>query len=333
LKKWYLIKKGNNGATYIFNTKDISSMIYSLKYYKTFTFRQYLVKTFLFSNLIITKYFASSKLIDVVSVKEYLKKNTLESIDFDIDEDSSILISPTKDKIIVHKHNESSFIKYAFGQSLDGVKNESNIYKLFDKQKNFNTSIISEFYSDKEYCKFKLQNKTFYKKNDDLVEILSEFFLIKNETISTSEYFDKYFPNISDQLKTILSNIIENLKDKDINIGLTHKDFKPWNIDMLRGPLIYDFEETCLAFPTEDLINYYIDPIISYASVEDIIGLLNSENLNTQINKYKTILNIDLKNKFLISQYLLERVYFWENKNKKEISNKYFEILKAYINE
>ena len=108
MNKNYLIKKGNNGATYIFNTKDISSMIYSLKYYKTFTFRQYLVKTFLFSNLIIAKYFSKSKLIDVVSAKEYLKKNTLESIDFDIDEDSSILISPTKDKIIVHKHNESS---------------------------------------------------------------------------------------------------------------------------------------------------------------------------------------------------------------------------------
>jgi hypothetical protein len=100
VNKTYLIKKGNNGATYIFNTKNINSIVLSLKFYKTFTFRQYLVKAVLFSNLFIAKYFSKSKLLDIQKVKEYLKLNTLDSIDFDIDENSSILISPTNDKII-----------------------------------------------------------------------------------------------------------------------------------------------------------------------------------------------------------------------------------------
>ena len=80
MKEIYLIKKGNNGATYIFNTKDINSILYSLKYYKAVTFRQYLVKNFLFSNLIITKYFTKAKLIDLSTVRKYLKENTLENI-------------------------------------------------------------------------------------------------------------------------------------------------------------------------------------------------------------------------------------------------------------
>ena len=333
MNKTYLIKKGNNGATYIFNTKNINSIVLSLKFYKTFTFRQYLVKAVLFSNLFIAKYFSKSKLLDIQKVKEYLKLNTLDSIDFDIDENSSILISPTNDKIIIHNHDKNSFIKYAFGKSLDGVKNESNIYKLFENTKYFNTSKLSNFYSDENYCNFELINEDFSKKSEDLVNILVEFFELNKKEITLNEYINTNFINIQDELKNKLLTLFEKYDIHTFNIGLVHKDFKPWNINITKGSLIYDFEETILAFAGEDLINYYIDSLISYESVENIINILKSKSLNDSLKEYSKKLNQTFKNEFLISHYLIERIYFWGNKNKKDLADKYFDILKAFSNE
>ena len=104
-------------------------------------------------------------------------------------------------------------------------------------------------------------------------------------------------------------------------------------MDMTKGPLIYDFEETTLAFAGEDLINYYIDPLISYESVENIINILKSKSLNESLKEYSKKLNQTFKNEFLISHYLIERIYFWGNKNKKDLADKYFDILKAFSNE
>jgi hypothetical protein len=292
------------------------------------------VKNFLFSNLIITKYFTKAKLIDLSTVIKYLKKNTLENIDFQVNDNCSILISPTKDKIIVHNHIENSFDKYAFGKSLDGVKNESSVYELLEKEHTtFNISKISDFKLYENHCKFKLSNKLFRTKSDDISKVALEFFEVKTSNMKIEDYFESRFLDKNSDLDKYYKFFLERYTNKTLILGLVHKDFKPWNMDLTQGPLIYDFEETILAFAGEDLINYYIDSLISYESVENIINILKSKSLNESLKEYSKKLNQTFKNEFLISHYLIERIYFWGNKNKKDLADKYFDILKAFSNE
>lgn len=334
MKTIYFIKSGNNGATYIFNTKDIVNIKSSLKFYKAFTIRQKVVKTLLFSLVLVKKIFKKSSLKSVDEIVTFLKESTSKNIDFLIDENCSILISPTRDKIIVHNHKKSRFDKYAFGKSLDGVKNEHNIYKLLNKEtKYFNTSKIENFYSDENYCSFSLLNRLFTKKSENIVDILVEFFTFDIKEVAFKEYFDNSFKNLDNELEKY-SHIIKNMyKNQTVKIGLVHKDFKPWNMAKDQGPLIYDFEESCRAFAGEDLLNYYIDPIVSYKSIEEIKSVIHSDELQKQITSYKNKLDLSISIEMMLLNYLFERTYFWNNKNQKDLASKYKELLKGFLNE
>ena len=66
----------------------------------------------------------------------------------------------------------------------------------------------------------------------------------------------EYFTKIKNEFHT-----------ETIPLGLVHRDFKPWNTLLRDTVLIFDFEEAFIAGPPlEDLLNYYIDPIIRYQS-------------------------------------------------------------------
>ena len=334
IKSIYFIKSGNNGATYIFNTKDISNIRLSLKFYKAFTSRQKIVKSILFTYLFLTKIFKKSSLLGKSEVINFLKKNTLKDIDFQINDDCSILISPTKDKIIIHNHIENSFDKYAFGKSLDGVKNESSVYELLEKEHTtFNISKISDFKSYENYCNFKLSNKLFRTKSDDISKVALEFFEVKTSNMKIEDYFESRFPDKNSDLDKYYKYFLEKYTSKTLILGLVHKDFKPWNMDLTQGPLIYDFEETTFALPLEDLINYYVDPMISTNSEESILEFINSKTLQIQINNYLKDIKILEDKEFYISQYLFERAYFWDKRTKPDISSKYKNILKAFLND
>ena len=334
IKSIYFIKSGNNGATYIFNTKDISNINFSLKFYKAFTSRQKIVKAILFLYLLLTKLFKKASLLDKSEVINFLKRNTLENIDFQVNDDCSILISPTKDKIIVHNHIENSFDKYAFGKSLDGVKNESSVYELLDKKHTtFNISKISDFKLYENHCKFKLSNKLFRTKSDDISKVALEFFEVKTSNMKIEDYFESRFLDKNSDLDKYYKFFLERYTNKTLILGLVHKDFKPWNMDLTQGPLIYDFEETTFALPLEDLINYYVDPMISTNSEESILEFINSKTLQIQINNYLKDIRILEDKEFYISQYLFERAYFWDKRTKPDISSKYKNILKAFLND
>lgn len=334
MKKIFFTKAGNNGATYIFNTKNISSINSSLKFYKSFTIRQKVVKTILFVYLLLNKIFKKNSLKTSDEIVNFLKENTNQNIDFIVNDDYSILISPTRDKIIIHNHDKNSFDKYAFGKSLEGVKNEYNIYKLFkNESKSFNTSKIENFYSDENYCKFTLQNKSFISKSDDLVTILIEFFNLDTKQIKLEDYYENTYKNLDKNLSYYLNILKDIYKNKDIKIGLVHKDFKPWNMNNIQGPLIYDFEESCQALVGEDLLNFYIDPIVSFKSLDEIVELINSNLVQKQLTSYKNKQSLDIDEKIMILNYLFERAYFWNKKNKQNLSSKYLELLKGFLNE
>ena len=52
-------------------------------------------------------------------VHRYLQINVSGDIPFEIDDESSVLISPTRDKVIVHRHGKY-YQKYATGKSQIG---------------------------------------------------------------------------------------------------------------------------------------------------------------------------------------------------------------------
>ena len=49
-------------------------------------------------------------------IKIYLKESINSDVDFNLDENSSVLISPTRDKVIVNHHSKY-FHKFAFAKS------------------------------------------------------------------------------------------------------------------------------------------------------------------------------------------------------------------------
>ena len=293
MNKIYLIKKGNNGATYIFNTKDINSIVLSLEFYKTFTFRQYLVKTVLFSNLIMEKYFSKSKLFDIQKVKEYLKINTLDSIDFDIDQNSSILISPTNDKIIIHKHDKNSFIKYAFGNSLDGVKTifESGRYISFSNKSYAMT--IAQMY--------KYYDIIDYLNNIQGIKINAEFAagkgdiklleIIKNKkqhlnVLHCLKEAAKY--GEIESIKFLLNNYDVNDIDLKITIEATT------NLYGLNNKLISDDEKEEIVkyiLDNYELSLYQLDSLFYYTQERNAYGIRNIIE-----KKIKEISEIKLKN-------------------------------------
>ena len=156
------ILAGNNGATYIFNTSDIESIRYSLKFYKARTSKQKVMKLALSVFLVFLKYLPKlSGRFELKSVEEtshYLGSIGRDNIPFEFDGYCSALIAPTRDKIVVHHHGEY-FHKFAFGRSQDKVRNEIGIYRqLGCSLENFAVSQMSDIYEGDGYCSFRLSN-------------------------------------------------------------------------------------------------------------------------------------------------------------------------------
>jgi hypothetical protein len=344
-KKIFFILEGNNGASYIFNIKDAESIVESLKFYKARTFKQKVMKNALklYLNIIgfLCRVYSLCTLLDKSNIEQYLEKLTNLSIDFELDENCSILISPTRDKIIVHHHGDC-FHKFAFGDSYANVKNEAKIYALLNRAlQNFK---VSKFYdlndSQNKFCSFKLGSQLQDAKSDiNLTLALIEMFNISRQDKQT---FSSYLEELKNRyLKSsikcetvveVLEEMEETHENKLIPLGLVHRDFKPWNINTENSLLIYDFEEAVLnGPPLEDFFNYYIDPIIQYISPSEIIKKIY---LLKNINEYKFYLNeldIDIEFEILLYCYLIERILSYQASKDITIRKNYILLLKNIL--
>ena len=347
IKKLFFILDGNNGATYIFNAKDANAVSESLKFYKALTVKQKVMKNALklYLNILglLCKFFNVFRLKDKNEIEQYLEKLTDLSIDFELDENCSILISPTRDKIIVHHHNRY-FHKFAFGDSYKKVKNEAKIYDLLNRPlQNFK---VSKFYNltdqENEFCSFKLvSQKKQLKSNIDLTSALIEMFKI---TRQEKHLFSSYLEDLKNRyvksgitcvsVKKVLNELEDTYKDELIPLGLVHRDFKHWNTNVESGLLIYDFEESVTdGPPLEDLLNYHIDPIVRYLSPPEVAEkIFESKNLK-EYKHYLEKLEIDLDLQVLLYCYLIERAIFWIDADEKETSNKYCTLFKYIVKE
>jgi len=338
---YFYILEGNNGATYIINTTSAESINLSLKFYKATTIKQKVMKNAL--NLYLNglgqlcKIFSLCGLKSQDEIQAYLQKRTAQKMNFALDDNCSILISPTRDKIIVHHHGEC-FHKFAFGSSYANVKNEAKIYELLKRPlQNFEVSRFYD-YADKtnESCSFRLSSKRkSVETNIDMTAALVEMFNVSKQ--------DKYpFSTYLDELSTryeksgidnnFVKKVLNELKDTDVSIslGLVHRDFKHWNINIYSGLLIYDFEEAVTnGPPLEDLFNYTVAPIINYVSSSEVVEQVFKAGKSKEYKRYLNKMNIDLDYRVLLYCYVIERIVFYAKVEDSETRHKYINLLQC----
>lgn len=339
-KKIFFILEGNNGATYIFNAKNLNTVTYSLRFYKARTFKQKVMKNALKLCLntlgTIGKVFSLNTLKNKKAIAKYLKALTEQTIDFELDENTSILISPSRDKIIVH-HHDNYFHKFAFGNSYKNVKHEASIYALLDRPlEHFR---VSKFYdyldSNHTFCSFKLSSQR--KRVDSDINLTSALVELFNISKQDKYLFSSYLGDLKsryiksntefDSIKIVLENLVNTYKNDLITLGLLHRDFKPWNINDEGGLLIYDFEEAITdGPPLEDMFNYQIDPIIGYRPVSEIVSVIFEDKNINEYQRYLIELGIKLDYKVLLYCYLVERILFYANLEHNDIRSKYIEL-------
>jgi hypothetical protein len=341
--KVFYILKGNNGATYIFNTNNWESIGESLKFYKARALKAKVLKQGLHYYLYLKGRLFHSKLKSTADINQYLQQMSATNADFNIDNNCSALISPTHDKIIVNHHDEY-FQKFAFGNSYKKVKKEAAIYAMFTKnKKHFQTSNYTAVEDQKDQLiSFKLSNEHISTLKEEptsgnLVPALLEFFKTTNQKkCSIAAYLD----NLQNELQQIevapteaqeqvLENIKRNYGSLEFPLGLVHRDFKPWNILFYKKPLIFDFEETIMdGLPLEDLFNYIIDPIIMFNTSEEVYNHINKKQHIEAYNIYLNKLDLKVDFEVFLKIYSTNRILFWNMENKMHASQKYIDLLK-----
>lgn len=344
----FTIFNGNNGATYILNTKSWSSLAFSLEFYKARSLKQRVLKfllhvvLFLFS--FVNRLTGFSRFKSVDDVNQYIHDQGC-SADLFIDQCCSVLISPTGDKIIVNHHNQY-FHKFAFSGSYENVKREADIYRLIaERAQHFTISRILDFVDDGgAVCSFKMQPPVYVKQNNlystELVLPLLEFFNFsaggKIDVLKLVSQLNAGVNNVIPDKRAVTSSVFDKLKSYggfELKLGLVHGDFKPWNIIAGSPVVFFDFEEAALdGLPLEDFFNYIIDPDVRYIPVEDMAGLV-FDSLNVQAYEdYLQRLGCEVSYLVLLHLYLLGRIHFWAEQGQVDVAERYLALLQFIDN-
>jgi hypothetical protein len=338
-EKLFFVLDGNNGASYIINCKSWNTITNSLQFYKARTFKAKFLKFGLQIVLLFKGKLKSKRLKTRASVEAYLQEVVKSNCSFGIDSNCSVLISPTRDKVIVNNHGEY-FQKFAFGKSYKNVKKEGEIYRLFKQpiKSFFVSEIFDEYHEAAQFCTFKLRNNHNAHPSPadiDMVSVLLEFFQVSStKECTVGEYVNSLHSSLSDldqerfipQLNR-LKLINEEYGHLKFPLGLVHRDFKPWNVIENGGLLIFDFEEALTdGPPLEDLLNYDIDPIIRYEKSAAVASKLFSTDRIECYQRYLGELNIKVDYTIFINMYLIERAAFWARAKEYSTSEKFLAL-------
>ncbi len=315
---------GGNGATFFFSTLDYCNWWKSLEFYRCVSRKVY-VKKFLLKAAY--PVFKQKAFLTAESVMWEMEKEF--HITLSLSNAASAMISPTRDKVIIHRHGRG-YEKIAIGKSRDGVLRELDVYRLLSRKllKNFTVSGIGEAEENEQSVRFFMHYAEgwFSETMPSLLSLrdaLVEFFLLPG--IKKMRWQDLW-NTLPDNLQYL---IFAEDRIGETPVGLVHRDFKPWNVKSGKKPLFFDFESaTFTGCPLEDFFNYTVDPMLHFSTPEQVWKKVQEER----------ILAEELLNKFEISceeflrywrWYLLERINFWNNLGQVEFGHSFFKLFEV----
>lgn len=231
-----------------------------------------------------------------------------------LDGHASAMISPTRDKALIHHHGRS-FEKFASGNSLPGVAGELELYRKLAEwaPRSFSYSRLLDFSSEASIVRFEMayapgEFRDAPPKLTKLIGPLAEFFALPGQTTRPwAELWDELAPDVE---------LPAEFRDGETPVGLVHRDFKPWNVKSGEKPLFFDFESASFAgCPLEDLFNYIVEPMLQSGRAENVSDVVRGKYhgaAETLLDK----LGIPRKevNKYW-RWYLLERAAFWRDQH------------------
>lgn len=271
MQDFYRIQ-GRNGATFYLNKADRSSWNKSLEFYRAVSYsakmKRHLLqecRPLLWSNC------NEQVVLDDIAKMAGSRPTNLDH--------SSAMISPTRDKAVVHVHGKG-YWKYAnktpgSSGSYPGVCEELKVYHLLAAKRpgSFAYSEIGEemstntgigffmYYADGDYSEA-------VPDIESLSRPLLDFYQLNNLQ-------HKSWRAMWDTLGEFQQYVLSGDMEGQTPVGLVHRDFKPWNVKSGLKPLFYDFEAVDWAgCPLEDLFNYVLEPIVRHASTSKVLKTL-----------------------------------------------------------
>ncbi|MCQ2377697.1 MAG: hypothetical protein MJ016_00600 [Victivallaceae bacterium] len=320
-EKIFLRLDGNNGATYFWNVSSARDWRQSIDFYRTVSFSAKVKKTVLRHSLF---YWERKPLLSGSEVKEAIGALLDWELPFAFDDSFSALISPTRDKAVIHLHGKGYF-KFAVGKSFSGVKKELEVYRLLAENtiRSFAFSAPGENVEKTGKIGFFMHYAAgsfsgAVPSARSLIFPLTEFFRIGGgREIPWRAVTEKLTPEIRESVSS----------DGMTPVGMAHRDFKPWNV--MAGndrPLFFDFESASFdGLPLEDLFNYTVDPALRTVSPAKVWECVRRREKEYGLYLRTLGLPEEAWRRYWHC-YLGERCSFWRERGETAFAEKFLEL-------
>lgn len=262
---------GSNGATFFLSSASFADWKKSLGFYRGVSYLAAVKKFLLLAAYFVMKRKATLPASQVVAA---LRQILPESVVLMLDDHDSAMISPTRDKVIIHHHGRS-FEKFAVGASCDGVARELDLYQLLESKKPqyFCFSPLLGGEKGKDFVRLEMAYPPLQKGQGGALplEAFAEFFDLKRENDAT-------WASCWERLR-LPFEVPATDREGTTPVGVVHYDFKPWNVNFGKLPQVFDFESVSFGLPLTDFFNYVVDPALHFGSVKECLRILREQKI------------------------------------------------------